>query len=175
MPPYGIVPAISSLRGAVGYFEHGLFGDGQAQQQDNAANQEEGRSLLQAGNSAATKLKAPVRNSSAAPAANGHAHSLELAAATAAAASTRHVLHSQHQPQELQLQQEEEEPAAEGPMPNKQSTFDSLDYEVVENTVYRTDAAARTHLDHIMESGVKWTICFALGKLLGVNLRACRL
>jgi hypothetical protein len=47
MPSYGIVPALSSLRGAVGYFEHGLFGDEQAQQQDNAANQEERQSLLQ--------------------------------------------------------------------------------------------------------------------------------
>jgi hypothetical protein len=47
MPSYGIVPALSSLRGAVGYFEHGLFGDGQAQQQDNAGNQEERQSLLQ--------------------------------------------------------------------------------------------------------------------------------
>lgn len=45
-----------------------------------------------------------------------------------------------------------------------QSKFDSLDYEVVENTVYRTDAAGRTHLDHITEAGVKWTICFALGR-----------
>jgi coproporphyrinogen III oxidase-like Fe-S oxidoreductase len=46
----------------------------------------------------------------------------------------------------------------------KQSKYESLDFELIENTVYRTDAAARTHLDHIMEGGVKWSICFALGK-----------
>jgi hypothetical protein len=39
-----------------------------------------------------------------------------------------------------------------------------LDYELVENTVYRTDAAGRTHLDHIMEGAVKWTICIILGE-----------
>lgn len=105
-----------------------------------------------------------------APAANGHVHSLELAAAPAAPGSTRHALQDQ---QHLQEQQQEEH-ALESITP-KQSKFDSLDYEVVENTVYRTDAAARTHLDHIMESGVKWTICFALGKVLGVTLRTCRL
>lgn len=51
MPSYGIVPAISSLKGAVGYFEQGLFGDRQQghagiQQGGAAAEEEERQSLL---------------------------------------------------------------------------------------------------------------------------------
>lgn len=50
MPSYGIVPAISSLRGAVGYFEQGLFGDRQQGhagiQHGGAAAEEERQSLL---------------------------------------------------------------------------------------------------------------------------------
>lgn len=46
MPSYGIVPALSSLRGAVGYFERGVFGDRQGQQEP-AGQTEEEQSLLQ--------------------------------------------------------------------------------------------------------------------------------
>lgn len=48
MPSYGVTPALSSLRGAIGYFEHGLLGQGAPRQQDNAAEAaEERRGLLQ--------------------------------------------------------------------------------------------------------------------------------
>lgn len=97
-----------------------------------------------------------------APAANGHAHSFDVAAAEAPPPPAGS---SAWQPQQPQSQPQA---VPNGPEPSSssytQSKFDSLDYEVVENTVYRTDAAGRTHLDHIMEAGVKWTICFALGK-----------
>jgi hypothetical protein len=46
MPSYGIVPALSSLRGAVGYFERGVLGDRQGQQEPAAQNEEQ-QSLLQ--------------------------------------------------------------------------------------------------------------------------------
>lgn len=60
MPSYGIVPALSSLRGAVGYFEHGIFGDRQAEQQGHAAQaaEEETQSLLQVG--AVSAVKSPA-------------------------------------------------------------------------------------------------------------------
>jgi hypothetical protein len=48
---------------------------------------------------------------------------------------------------------------------SKKPSFESLDYEIAENTVYRTDTASLTDLDHILKSGAKWSMCFALGKL----------
>jgi hypothetical protein len=45
-----------------------------------------------------------------------------------------------------------------------QYRYESLDYEVAENTVYRADEASQTHLDLILRSGAKWTMCFLLGK-----------
>jgi hypothetical protein len=47
----------------------------------------------------------------------------------------------------------------------QRSQFESLDYEVVENTVYRAEYAGTTHLDHIWRSGAKWSMCFFLGEL----------
>ena len=97
-----------------------------------------------------------ISSSSAPPPANGHAHSFDVSA------GTQHL--QEQQRQQLQepgpAQQQQQGPANSA----KQSKYESLDFELIENTVYRTDAAARTHLDHIMEGGVKWSICFALGE-----------
>ena len=46
-----------------------------------------------------------------------------------------------------------------------QYRYESLDYEVAENAVYRADEASQTHFDLILRSGAKWTMCFLLGKV----------
>jgi hypothetical protein len=128
-----------------------------------------------AGSSSSSSRAAPAP----APAANGHVQSFDVAAPDATA--TRPPGSSAWQvPQQQQQQQPQAASASNEPDPStnssssyKQSKFDSLDYEVVENTVYRTDAAGRTHLDHIMESGAKWTICFTLGKSGRTPAAAC--
>ncbi|GBF93681.1 hypothetical protein Rsub_06784 [Raphidocelis subcapitata] len=45
----------------------------------------------------------------------------------------------------------------------QRSKYESLDYEVVENTVYRAETAARSHLDRIQRSAAKWSMCALLG------------
>lgn len=67
--------------------------------------------------------------------------------------SRRASQHTSQQQQDSQLQQHKKK-------------FESLDYEVVENTVYRADQASQTHLDHISTSAAKWTMCFLLGVCL---------
>jgi hypothetical protein len=88
-------------------------------------------------------------------------HSFDVAAGPASGAPEP-AQQEQQQQDEEDLQQPAQ--AADHVSTQKQSKFDSLDYELVENTVYRTDAAGRTHLDHIMEGAVKWTICIILGE-----------
>ncbi|KAI8468319.1 MAG: chloride channel [Monoraphidium minutum] len=45
----------------------------------------------------------------------------------------------------------------------QRSRYESLDYEVVENAVYRAEHAGTTHLDRIWRAGAKWSMCFLLG------------
>lgn len=122
--------------------------------------------------SSATKKKQPGssngNSSSVAPSANGHTHSFDIAAGPAPPSSSFAQQEHEPLPPDLSEQQQQDGHVQEHSSSYKQSKFNSLDYELVENTVYRTDAAGRTHLDHIMEGGVKWTICFALGE--GANL-----
>mmetsp|Transcript_23545 Transcript_23545/g.51672 ORF Transcript_23545/g.51672 Transcript_23545/m.51672 type:complete len:861 (+) Transcript_23545:337-2919(+) len=47
--------------------------------------------------------------------------------------------------------------------PGKAARYESLDYEEVENTVYRADKAAGTTLDSLSYSSLKWIICFLIG------------
>jgi hypothetical protein len=42
--------------------------------------------------------------------------------------------------------------------------FDSLDYEVVENTVYRANQANSSHLETVATGAAKWTMCFFMGE-----------
>lgn len=44
-----------------------------------------------------------------------------------------------------------------------QYSYESLDYEVVDNVVYRADEASCTHFDVIVRGGVKWLMCFLIG------------
>eukprot|EP00878_Enallax_costatus_P018981 GHUV01020009.1.p1 GENE.GHUV01020009.1~~GHUV01020009.1.p1 ORF type:complete len:213 (+),score=68.35 GHUV01020009.1:872-1510(+) len=84
---------------------------------------------------------------------------------TPAGAGSRNNSRSQRQPPQ-QLDSGTFGPsAAASTTSSSKPNFESLDYELVENTVYRTDTASQTHLDHIFKSGVKWTLCFALGGL----------
>lgn len=46
-----------------------------------------------------------------------------------------------------------------------QYSYESLDYEVVDNVVYRADEASCTHFDVIVRGGVKWLMCFLIGGL----------
>lgn len=46
---------------------------------------------------------------------------------------------------------------------DQEVNYESLDYEVVENTVYRASQAAQTHVDTIANSAAKWSVCFFLG------------
>jgi len=109
-----------------------------------------------------SSTKQPQSSSSSIPAtANGHAHAFETAVGGSQPDSSW---------QQAAQQAAQESDEAEG-VSRQQSGYDSLDYELIENTVYRTDAAGRTHLDHILEGAAKWTICFALGKDLYTERR----
>lgn len=111
--------------------------------------------------SSAARAKQPgsTSASTAVPsAANGHVHSFDLAA------GPQHLQEQEQAHEQGPAQQRQQQPQQEPTGGAKQSKYESLDFELIENTVYRTDAAARTHLDHIMEGGVKWSICFALGE-----------
>lgn len=107
---------------------------------------------------------------------NGHIQRFELAGTDVASAAC---WQQQQQPQQDMPDQAAAAAAAghsshgggggvggssSSPQHHKHSKYDSLDYELIENTVYRTDAASRTHLDHIIEGAAKWTICLALGE-----------
>ena len=46
------------------------------------------------------------------------------------------------------------------------SNFESLDYEEVENTVYRADQAAASSMDSVAYASLKWTICLLIGECM---------
>jgi hypothetical protein len=51
-----------------------------------------------------------------------------------------------------------------------QYSYESLDYEVVDNVVYRADEASCTHFDVIARGGVKWLLCFLVGGWLTASV-----
>jgi hypothetical protein len=57
-----------------------------------------------------------------------------------------------------------QQPAAGG------HVFNSLDYELAENSVYRADTAASGHLDAALQGGVKWSLCLLLGATVVVGV-----
>lgn len=44
--------------------------------------------------------------------------------------------------------------------------FEGLDYEEVENTVYRADQASSTALDSLSYSFGKWIVCLLIGRIV---------
>lgn len=48
----------------------------------------------------------------------------------------------------------------------KKVNFESLDFEEVENTVYRADHATSGSLDSLIFSSAKWGMCFAIGEFV---------
>lgn len=48
-------------------------------------------------------------------------------------------------------------------IPAPKVNFESLDFEEVENTVYRADHATSGSLDSLIYSSAKWGMCFAIG------------
>lgn len=49
-------------------------------------------------------------------------------------------------------------------VPAPKVNFESLDFEEVENTVYRADHATSGSLDSLIYSSAKWGMCFAIGE-----------
>ncbi len=41
--------------------------------------------------------------------------------------------------------------------------YESLDYEEIENTVYRSDKASSSSLDSLLAASSKWLVCFVIG------------
>ncbi|KAF8058892.1 CLC-D [Scenedesmus sp. PABB004] len=171
---HGVVPAGSALRGANGYLG-GLLGGGRRGDDEPAgAAAEERQSLLAAGGAAAFELgpRAPDAAGGACP---GRAPPppprLPVSSSPGgggprpSGAGAR----GRAPPPAPPLRT-----AGAGGAPGRPN-LESLDYELAENTVYRTDTAARTHLDHITKSGAKWSMCFALGVLTAVAAFAVNL
>uniref|UniRef100_A0A383VWF9 Chloride channel protein n=1 Tax=Tetradesmus obliquus TaxID=3088 RepID=A0A383VWF9_TETOB len=161
---FGVVPASSSLRGPNGYFT-GL------QPSTGEPDADERQSLLQHPSRVSSKASAAFETAPGGPAGSSisssqqqqrlpfsslHSHARGTAGSSAAATAAAR---SDAVPGLSPADVAGISGAAAGRAPN----FESLDYELVENTVYRTDTAARTHFDHIFKSGAKWTMCFALG------------
>ena len=73
--------------------------------------------------------------------------------------------------EELHRRVSKSEMAHSAAYPLPPPTYESLDYEEVENTVYRADQASTTTLGSITYASAKWMVCFLIGKPAGTHPR----
>eukprot|EP00879_Flechtneria_rotunda_P004562 GHRR01004817.1.p1 GENE.GHRR01004817.1~~GHRR01004817.1.p1 ORF type:complete len:654 (+),score=198.62 GHRR01004817.1:480-2441(+) len=174
---HGVVPASSSLRGPTGYFINRVHGLQQTSVEDPDEVVEERQSLLQHHQAqilAASSASQPASSRSAAPAGNRTSNLNSYSASRSqepvttfgmASTFTNHAAAASSNDGSAIAGLANDIPAGTRSIhSDKQApNFESLDYELVENTVYRADTASRTHFDHIFKHGAKWSLLFVLG------------